>query len=211
MGQARRGRNGGSKKGRRQHVPRSMPTSLAVANGPGATYRFVRSMDFTLTLPKAATDQGYALSFSLDDLPSSSEFTALFDRYRVDQLDFVFLWEAGTAITTAQYPCLWIAADWDGVPSSPTLSTVMQYPGVRMHAFSYQRPTLQYTVKRPGILQTLAGGSNGAVVRSPWLDVSAPSVEHYGAIGFVNQYNSTASSGTIYFSIRAHLSFQAPR
>lgn len=188
-----------------------MSTTVASATGPGATYQFVRSMDFTLSLPKAATDQGYALSFALDDLPSYTEFTALFDRYRVDQLDVIFLWEAGTGITTAQCPCLWIAADWDGVSASPPLSTVMQYPGVRMHAFSFQRPTFQYSLKRPGILQTLAGGSNGAVVRSPWLDVSAPSVEHYGVIGFVNQYNSTTSSGTLYFSIRAHLSFQAPR
>lgn len=210
MPAARNGRRRQQRNGK-QSIPRSMPSTLAVATGPGATHTFLRSMDFTLSLPKGAVDQGYALSFALDDLPSYTEFTNLFDKYRVDQLDCVFLWEAGNAITTAQSPCLWIAADWDGVSGSPTLSSVMQYPGVRMHAFSYQRPTFQYSIKRPAVLQTLAGGSNGAVVRSPWLATTAPSVEHYGLIGWVNQYNSTVGSGTIYFSLRAHLSFLAPR
>lgn len=202
-------RKGNGRRPRKQNVPRSMPGTLVGAVNPGTPHHFLRSMDFTLSLPKAAGDQGYALSFALDDLPSYTEFTTLFDKYRVDQLDVVFLWEHGTL--TAQPPCLWIAADWDGVSATPTLSSVMQYPGVRMHAFSVTRPTFQYSIKRPAVLQTLAGGSNGAVVRSPWLATTAPSVEHYGLIGFVNQYNSTTTSGTVYFSIRAHLSFLAPR
>lgn len=203
---ARRGRKGqnGSK------IPRAMPSTVATANGPGSAYRFIRSRDFSLSLPKAAADQGFALSFALDDLPAYTEFTGLFDRYKVEQMDFVFLWQAGVT-ANPQPPCMWIAADWDGVPGSPVLTDVMQYPGVRMHAFSVQRPTFQYSVKRPGIQQTVAGGSNAAIVRSPWLDCGVPSIEHYGVMGFVSQYNSTVSSGTLFFTIRAHLSFQAPR
>lgn len=186
-----------------------MAATVAAPAGPGAIHKFIRSMDFTLSLPKAAVDQGYALSFSLDDLPFYTDLTNLFDKYKVEQLDVVFLWEAG--VLNAQPPCLWIAADWDGVTGSPTLTTVMQYPGVRMHAFSLQRPTFQYSIRNPAVLSTLAGGSNGAIRRSPWLATTAPSVEHYGLIGFVNQYNSTTTSGTIFFTIRAHLSFLAPR
>ena len=50
-----------------------------------APYKFSRTFEIG-ALPRAATDLGHAFPFGLSLVPNSSEFTTLFDRYRIRQV-----------------------------------------------------------------------------------------------------------------------------
>jgi hypothetical protein len=162
-----------------------------------------------LTLTKAAADSGFAITFSLSSVNNASEFTNLFDKYRITQLELTFMWQRGTS-DAVQRPILWNYQDWDGSTTPATSGEVMDRGNFHQIMFSEANPTRTVVIKRPAALLSTSLGA-AAPVRSPWIDCTLPAQTHYGLYGWGAFYNSTTASGTINYIVRYTLEFQASR
>jgi hypothetical protein len=182
--------------------------ALQTNPGPGAIHRFTRMQDF-ITLTKAAGDQGFGITFSLSGVSNYAEFTNLFDKYRITQIEITFLWQRG-ASDAVQRPILWYYQDWDGSTVPATSSEVMDRGNFHQIMFSEANPTRTVVIKRPAALLATALGA-ASPARSPWIDCTLPAQVHYGLYGWGAFYNTTTASGTVSYITRYTLEFQASR
>lgn len=67
-----------------------LPRAVALSPVLGQTYRMSRTLG--LGLPKGAVDQGQRIDFALNDVPNPSEFTSLFQEWRLDSVHCHFIW-----------------------------------------------------------------------------------------------------------------------
>jgi len=182
---------------------------VATASTPGRTHTFVRS-SAVANLTKAATDTGYNFNFVLSSLPNVSELSSLFDQYRVDWFELNFLWQNSTA--AVQFPTMYIAQDWDGVASAPTVYTdVFQYASMKVVAFAATQRIFSIRVVRPGINVSSGTATNAMFVRAPFVDLSDPNEPHYGPVAFVGQFSTAVNSGDIAYWFRAQITTRAQR
>lgn len=123
-------------------------------------------------------------SFSLNSLPSYSEFTALFDEYRINgiAIKLVPLFtsaDLNPATTALTVPNLHTVIDYDDSTDPGSLNTILQYPNRRMTRATqmhsrYFRPHVAYAVYK-----TALASGYGTKSRM-WIDCENVDVPHYG-------------------------------
>ena len=159
-----------------------MPTAPLRANAqPVYTMRQFHS---TGTLSQvAAADTITGFSMILSGFPNQTAVSALFDRYRVDYMEYTFRprinsWDVGVGTSTA--PRIFVAVDKDGAFPA-TIAGIQQYQNCETHDC-----TETFTVRfKPGVV---TGASTGAAivaatnVVSPWLDMAVVTIQHYGMV-----------------------------
>lgn len=199
------------------------------ANGDGATaipsqvslmfkplnslpiYKFVRTTQL-YDVAKGAVDAGVSYSFTLANAPGYSEFTTLFDQYRISMVEVTFVLVATTALTND--PTLWMAADYDAIAAPASLTALQQRDVVPI---TLGPSRLQSSFKIKPRISTTAVDSGGAIVASPllpvgtWIDCADASVAHNGIIGWFSNYNTTSAASLVQVSVRYHLEFRTSR
>jgi len=160
-------------------------------------HEFTRYSDaVTVTTTAVTTDLVY--SFSLTDVINYSEFTTLFDQYKIKMVEFkihmisnpdsaaqpnddayVNVLGGTSRPLTNWYPKIWYIKDYDG-GGADTLSQIKERVGVK---FFVMRPNKVYTIKiRPKVLvqtyKTLT--STGYSPKGLFLDCVDNNVPHYG-------------------------------
>lgn len=158
-----------------------------------------------------------ALSFSLSSLPNASEFTSLFDQYKITgvKLDFIPFGDSvnlplasmsGSSSVMSPGGPLILAVDYDDNTTPAVASQLLEYqtckviPIPRRHRM-YIRPKFATEVYRSGV-------ASGYGARSGWLDCSNSDVPHYGVKYYMNAPSAFSSSfnyqvwATMYFSVK---------
>jgi len=135
-------------------------------------------------------------SFILSDLPSYTEFTALFDRYKINGAKIAFyqpyqngaatsVTQATTAVTTLPMIRLHTAVDYDDASTPSSVAVLEQYtsykcveltsPNIRGGKVTrYLKPRLAVSVYGGGVF------GNYGNSKAMWIDTSSPSVNFYG-------------------------------
>lgn len=132
---------------------------------------------------------GVSHVFRLSDLPAYTEFTKLFDSYRIKgvKLEFEPVWNSGntdgptpfaTAIDRMGLPMLTYAIDTDGPNVAPTSEDeILQYATNKRILISGKRTIY---IRNPRC-ELVAGNYSAAEAKAgQWLDCSALDIEHYG-------------------------------
>ena len=168
-----------------------------------APYKFSRSFDLG-TLPLSAADSGYAFPFALNQIPNSSEFTNLFDKYRITSIELTFSLarEVGTSGELI-WPAMFLFMDDDDAIIPTTKSSVLERMSVQRVSFAPTRQTISVKI-RPRWVQSRAGTSTNLAPANSWLDMSTPGVQHYGVKAWVDLYNTSRNtsisvSGVMHF------------
>lgn len=141
-----------------------------------------------------------ALSFKLSDLPNYSEFTALYDEYRIKAVKIMFVPTMNVATanatsgTTAGFvpvPALYTWIDNDDNTAPTTITQGQQYQSFKCHGL-LDRMRCRSVVPE---VSTALYGSGGAFtsygqVKNQWIDNNSPSVVHFGLkFGIINPAN----------------------
>lgn len=207
------------KSSRRTRKRRGTRSSSDVTNGTtiykmvqGPVHRFVRYLNAG-ELSKTAADQGFATVFALNFLPNSSDFTSLFDQYRIDKVEQVFEMDIadGTLNSTTRWPRITICPDFNNQAAPLSEDAILSYEQARQYQFSTSerrfsvilRPQIASTVYRTGVTSAYEMKPSG------WLDVATNDVPHYGLRYWIANYNTTsfgASNVRVY--VRYWLSFR---
>jgi hypothetical protein len=139
-------------------------------------------------------------SFNLSQLPSSSDFTALFDKYRITQIKYNFIPtvsvpnpdEAEGAFT--DFPYIQSVIDYDDATTPATQNELRQFD---THQVNPLGTTFTRVIQPRAALASYSGAftSFGQAPRSMWFDCSSPGVQYYGLKFCVS---AAANSGTPY-------------
>ena len=153
-----------------------------------APYKFSRA--FTIgALPKAAaSDLGHAFPFGLSLLPNYSEFTNLFDRYRIRQVDIRIV--LAQKNSNGVSPTIWAYMDDDDASIPVSKAAVLERQSVRPFTFSDAKSVYSVSIQPRWLLD---GTSKAALApRDMWIDMSTPAVSHYGLKLWAENYNTDA-------------------
>lgn len=149
-------------------------------------------------------------SFRLNNIPSYTEFTALFEQYKINAVKLTFIpqWEGGldqnnayiaaATVPYVQTPRMYVLIDKDGDPQISTENLMLENSDTRVitnphKAFSVyvRKPCAQYEVS------TSLGFSAASPKPSPWLDCDNYGVNHYG-VGIGCQLDGSVTASMYY-------------
>lgn len=184
-------RSGRRRNGQNNNETRvSLPNHVNLKPTYTVPYKFSRTFEIG-GLPKAATDLGHAFPFALSLLPNYSEFATLFDRYRIRKVDVrMTLDQLSTGSGVTRYPTVWAYMDDDDASIPTSKSTVLERQSVR--PFTYTEAATVYSVSLQP--RWLLDGTNkqSLAPRDMWIDMTTPSVSHYGLKLWIDNYNTTS-------------------
>lgn len=168
----------------------SLPNHVNLRPTYTAPYKFSRSFGIG-NLVKAAGDLGHAFPFGLSLLPNYSEFTNLFDRYRIRQVDVRIVLEQNNS-TTSRYPTVWAYMDDDDASIPLTRNAVLERQSVRPFTFSDAKTVYSVSIQPRWLLD--GTNKHSLAPRDMWIDMSTPAVSHYGLKLWIDGYNNSFDS-----------------
>jgi hypothetical protein len=153
---------------------------------------FVRNFDAGVLVGSTSSDVLGALKFVLTQLPSYTEFTTLFDQYRISRLEYTFLPYFTIGTPTAYAPFIATAVDYDDGTAPASFGAIQQYENSRVIS-AYRQFAASF---QPHIAVAAFGGAftSYANNRPGWIDSASPSVEHYGLKYVIGQCSGSAQS-----------------
>lgn len=148
----------------------------------------------------------------LADVPNSTEFTSLFDLYRIAKVEFRLLFNANMIQVQATVPMNPIryatVIDYNSAGSLASLNDAREFKTCQIKMFPFDNEEERVLAPRfisvieDSALSVVAGGS-----QTGWLNTSVASVPHYGVRYFVEQLTSPYT-GTVSLEARYHLEFR---
>lgn len=153
-----------------------------------------------------------AFAYKLSDLPGASEFTTLFDQYRIKFVECHFIPDNNVAFLTATgdtmpRALLLTVPDYDD-DTAPTLSSMFEREGTQFVPVRQQH--VRRFVPRCQTAAWQTGGATGVAVmpRNQWLDVGSPSIPHYGIKYYLEALNASTAPGTISYRCMSYVTVE---
>lgn len=159
---------------------------------------------------KTAGDSGAAYTFRLTDVPQYTNFTNLFDMYRIDAVEVQFLISQMGA--NMLYPTLYWTPDYDDATAPVNANSILEFQTAEVYQFTEAKTAFRRLL-RPRVANTVYNGllSTGysLLPADTFINADTPGVSHYGMKYWVVGYNSTsANQSNIQIVLRYHLSFK---
>lgn len=169
----------------------------------------------TISVAGAATPIAVAHSFSLSQLPNYSEFTALFDQYKITgaKLTYTPATTVGVSDPTVAnaavngYSRIHSVIDYDDTNTPTSEDQLLEYgshkssPPFKVHT-RYLKPKMLQEIYRSAISTAYAPRSN------TFIDMSAPDVPHYGVKVWCSAPNTALGiQGSITYKVYLTLYF----
>jgi hypothetical protein len=117
--------------------------------------------------------------FSLDQIPSYTEFTALFDQYRIDKIELCFIPVANAvAPTGSTQGQLTTVIDYDDATVLATEAGAFNYESAQVvPVWQIHKRVLKPRIAMAGYAGAFSSYVN---IGNQWIDSASPSVQHYG-------------------------------
>lgn len=185
---------------RRVYAPR-VPRPLRAP--PGVT-RIKRSFMSSLICNAIATSNSWATGFKLSDLPNHTEFTALFDQYRIRMVEVKFMPVINSSnVNDKQNATLITCVDTDDASLPGFASELLQYSNHQV------KPTYQahYMKIYPRAALAVYQGAFTAYGQAPpmWFDCASPDIQFYGLKTWINNGSGLEVRYNLLFSYHIEL------
>jgi len=146
----------------------------------GRSHRFVRGVLLGTVSSAAAATTYAAYSFALSDVPNYTEFTNLFDEYRISKVILTFVPQCMTTTSNPIYTTSWLiyVVDKDDASTPTSYTSLQEYP--KHKVLSANRRF--YVSFRPRFSTEVyaSPATTGYGSRTGWLDCSNAGIPHYG-------------------------------
>lgn len=169
----------------------------------GQIYRFKRKRHDSaiITYNAVATESHGAFKFKLSDLPSYTEFTSLFDKYRITGIRAYFMPRANIVnqsnLTSSftEIPPIITVVDYDDASGTDTYTQLEQYENAKVH---YEFKPFSVYFKPMIAVAAYQGAFTGySSSRKMWIDAASPDVEYY-SLKWASLPYSAGNSTTVY-------------
>lgn len=181
-------------------------TGVTMERKSPAVHRFTRLAQ-TNDIPKGPADQGFAIAFTLNDMPNTSEFQALFDQYAIEWVEYTFVLKRTGAIA----PVIYVAEDHDN-DNLPSWNELLEKQSTQVLTFGADRTLIKYKFRPNPVRMVYNTAVANAYERAPngtWLDCSYNTAKHYGLKYYIQNYNTATNPNCdIAVAIRYGLKFK---
>lgn len=212
----RGGRSGASQGARRRRKFNMSGKKSLRANTRGQVYAFKRFVSVKVNMVGSDAIPGGAggVNFQLTDVVNYTEFTNLFDQYKIAGVAYRFVVNKdpmqGTPAVTPAYPRLLWAHDYDD-SSTPVLNDLYQYPKVNEFWFTDSRNSTRWNFIKPARAAVEYESATLSSYRPQWkgfIDCASNSAPHYGV---KYGYQNLISGMNIYMQCKYYLVFKNVR
>lgn len=194
----------GRRVGANRMRPRRGQVMRRLARG---VHQFTRSQYYSGSINGSTlTDTFGGIYFRLGDLPNSSEFTNLFDMYRIDKVKIRFMPRANSAEVGSNQGQvkLFTAIDYDDITTPASIQELLQYENCKVSNTTNITTRVLKPKFASEVYQSATSTAYGA--RSGWIDCSNPLVQHYGIKWALQQLPAGSQSFDLH--IKYYLSFK---
>lgn len=174
---------------RRKTTMRRRPRRTRVRRRTRRSLRTLKVYHFKRTVQLASITGGLAqqfgaLTFQLDDLPNYTEFTNLFDDYRINAVSLKFIPNRNSSdfaggVAPPGISNFYTVFDYNDATVPGAVNDLMQYPNLKIT----QSSRMLTRTLRPASLDVVSAGGTTASVNpkwKQWLSTASPDVNHYG-------------------------------
>lgn len=188
-------------------IRRLAPTRLPRGMITGV-HHFKRTFQGSGISAAAAGNVLGALTFKFNQIPNYTEFTNLFDEYRINMIKVEFVpnftgSDVNPATTAVAVPNFHTVIDHDSAASPANLDELLQYP-------NYKRTrgqSIHKRIWRPTVTLDVEGTVSASAKFKQWINCALPALDHYGIKYFVDQVTggnicTWRTYTTLYFSCR---------
>lgn len=159
----------------------------------------------TLTI-QSITDTFAGYNFSLEDVPNYTEFTALYDMYKINAVKITFLPQMtqnvslGSVNNPQASTRFFSVIDYNDSSAPTSIDELRQYQSCKMTPILRKHTRF---IMKPKILDS----SNSS--RSPWISTSSPSTNYFGLkVAVENMSSSTTTFMDYTIEAKFYLSFK---
>jgi hypothetical protein len=156
-----------------------VPDVNRIQIAPHRTYTFQRTVDIGQITPSTTVETDSTYVFALNQLPDYTEFTSLFDNYRILQVTVCFYPLFLDTTATTPYPPIKTVIDYDD-NVSVTLAQANEYDSLQVNQTgNYFERTLTPRIA----VAAYAAGVFSSFMQpkaQSWVDCASPGVNHYG-------------------------------
>ncbi len=179
---------------RRSADNRTMRTSGTVSSSP--VHRIRRT--YLSALPISAVDSGGAYTITAGTIPDWSDFSNLYDLYRIRRVTFKFVnWRTAAPTGTGEaFPTMVTVLDFNDTTAPATVTELITYGNHEIHQFEEGKRT--YTRSFTPKLQIQSASSTSTVLASEgtWARTSVTTDPWLGLKYWLTNYNSTTYNNT---------------
>ncbi len=174
------------------------------------THSFKRVLYVSASLAVTNVNQFGAMQFRLNALPDYTEFTTLFDQYRIDKVKVQFMPRGNSSeVGTNNNNCkIFTVLDYDDDTAPASIDAVCEYDNLRTGTYDKDHTRSLVPKFSDAIYQSAVATAYGP--KTGWLDCSYPAVPHYG-LKYVLQATAAASNVIIDIKYTYYVSFKAVR
>lgn len=152
-----------------------------------------------------------AYNVSLNQLINSSDFTALYDHYKINFVVVKFWFRNDPGAQTASsstYPKLYWYRDQDDDTAPGSLNEIRENNRSRVAVMNPNRPvTIKYKPNTLQVIYDSAVSSNYRPVWNAWLDCAVPATKQYGFKWAIDDFSNTNYrldiETTVYFQCKS--------
>jgi len=195
MKRRRSGSSSFTRAGKRTRAPLTRPRARTARRGyivgalPAATrvHSFVRTSWNQGFFTNGAAASGGLLDFKLFNVPNASDFTSLYDEYRIVKVEVEIIpafTSANNLLGSNGYPRMHqihSCVDYDGGNSGTTLASMMQYTNYKGSSIDRIHKRVIFPKIATEVFNTSVSTAY-APKWGQWIDTSNSSVPHYGMI-----------------------------
>jgi hypothetical protein len=198
---------GGRKKQRSRSICFNTAASRPLPSLTSPVQTIAVTSDFTgiaFTTAVAAPTY-YGAYFTLSSFADATQYQAVFDQYRFDDLE-IWLESSVTGSSTVGSTIMFSAIDLDDANVPTSVANVASKQGV----ITSETTTGHYHRWKPHMALAAYSGAFTSYSNAPagWIDCASPSVQHYGLKVAVPGFDGVARA--INLTVRAKLSFRGP-
>lgn len=175
------------------------------AFGPNRIFRFKRTFatTATITFNSVVAETHGAFKHQLNDLGAYTDFTGLFDRYRIVKVKALWMPRVNNqtmagynTAATSEVPPLVTVVDYDDATAA-NATTLVEYDDAKWH-WGFKPFTLTYSPHTAVALYNGGFAAYGNQTKQ-WIDAANPDVQYY-SLKWATATYSTANNATVTYS-----------
>lgn len=198
-------RNGRGRKSRKGDPAADFSVRTMIVSTKEPSFRCKRAYNYG-TITPVAGEFGNWFGVTLAAVPSVTEFTQLFQEYRILRFSYTFTWLVKNNGNNASI-ILHTAPMFRTSAAPVTLNEVQEISGAHKIALGIDRRSRTVVVASPRADMTSNSGQSSYLVRSPWIQTTDQSVFHYGFWVWYQHFTTTYSLDTV-LDVNVELDFE---
>lgn len=185
----------------------------------GPIHKFRRWVGFSGWSSAALTTSFYSTSFALSGVPGYTEFTALYDQYRLTKV-ILHLLPTNIAVTNSNSastivnlaPRAVTAIDFDDSTNAASFSELREYSTAEVH-MTTDKCVRTFSPAVSTVVYEGVSSSGYAPTWGQWISTNDPTVPHYGFKGAIEPTGSGSADNAYGFRVEAEyfLEFRASK